>query len=158
MFMRIVLVEISGIEPLTSWLPVKRSPSWAIPPNCSFHAGTFDSIAGYYQLVNRKFMKRRKLSVWPVYPSYRTQQTGRRFRDCLHRKRVYQTGWSFWNSGEKGGGRRLLKYSLIHWSTTFSWYRRLQSARWIRYMEISFSPWVFVSMSAFRHWLSTLWL
>ena len=28
------LVEISGIEPLTSWMPFKRSPSWAIPP-CS---------------------------------------------------------------------------------------------------------------------------
>ena len=27
------LVEISGIEPLTSWLPVMRSPSWAIPPS-----------------------------------------------------------------------------------------------------------------------------
>ena len=26
------LVEISGIEPLTSWMPFKRSPSWAIPP------------------------------------------------------------------------------------------------------------------------------
>ena len=23
---------ISGIEPLTSWMPFKRSPSWAIPP------------------------------------------------------------------------------------------------------------------------------
>ena len=27
------MVEISGIEPLTSWMPFKRSPSWAIPPN-----------------------------------------------------------------------------------------------------------------------------
>ena len=27
-----MLVEISGIEPLTSWMPFKRSPSWAIPP------------------------------------------------------------------------------------------------------------------------------
>ena len=27
------LVEISGIEPLTSWMPFKRSPSWAIPPS-----------------------------------------------------------------------------------------------------------------------------
>ena len=27
-----LLVEISGIEPLTSWMPFKRSPSWAIPP------------------------------------------------------------------------------------------------------------------------------
>ena len=26
------MVEISGIEPLTSWMPFKRSPSWAIPP------------------------------------------------------------------------------------------------------------------------------
>ena len=26
------LVEISGIEPLTSCMPCKRSPSWAIPP------------------------------------------------------------------------------------------------------------------------------
>ena len=26
------VVEISGIEPLTSWMPFKRSPSWAIPP------------------------------------------------------------------------------------------------------------------------------
>ena len=26
-----VLVEISGIEPLTSWMPFKRSPSWAVP-------------------------------------------------------------------------------------------------------------------------------
>ena len=25
-------MEISGIEPLTSWMPFKRSPSWAIPP------------------------------------------------------------------------------------------------------------------------------
>ena len=29
-----ILVEISGIEPLTSWMPFKRSPSWAIPPCC----------------------------------------------------------------------------------------------------------------------------
>ena len=29
---RVFLVEISGIEPLTSWMPFKRSPSWAIPP------------------------------------------------------------------------------------------------------------------------------
>ena len=29
---RSFLVEISGIEPLTSWMPFKRSPSWAIPP------------------------------------------------------------------------------------------------------------------------------
>ena len=28
----VFLVEISGIEPLTSWMPFKRSPSWAIPP------------------------------------------------------------------------------------------------------------------------------
>ena len=28
------MVEISGIEPLTSWMPFKRSPSWAIPPCC----------------------------------------------------------------------------------------------------------------------------
>ena len=27
-----LMVEISGIEPLTSWMPFKRSPSWAIPP------------------------------------------------------------------------------------------------------------------------------
>ena len=26
------LVELSGIEPLTSWMPFKRSPSWAITP------------------------------------------------------------------------------------------------------------------------------
>ena len=26
------LVEITGLEPVTSWLPVKHSPSWAIPP------------------------------------------------------------------------------------------------------------------------------
>ena len=30
-----VLVEISGIEPLTSWMPFKRSPSWAIAPHLS---------------------------------------------------------------------------------------------------------------------------
>ena len=29
-----MLVEISGIEPLTSWMPFRRSPSWAIPPDC----------------------------------------------------------------------------------------------------------------------------
>ena len=29
------MVEISGIEPLTSWMPFKRSPSWAIPPDIS---------------------------------------------------------------------------------------------------------------------------
>ena len=29
----LILVEISGIEPLTSWMPFKRSPSWAIPPH-----------------------------------------------------------------------------------------------------------------------------
>ena len=32
---RTFLVEISGIEPLTSWMPFKRSPSWAIPPSDS---------------------------------------------------------------------------------------------------------------------------
>ena len=31
-FSRLCMVEISGIEPLTSWMPFKRSPSWAIPP------------------------------------------------------------------------------------------------------------------------------
>ena len=30
------VVEISGIEPLTSWMPFKRSPSWAIPPYLHF--------------------------------------------------------------------------------------------------------------------------
>ena len=32
LFPSMYLVEISGIEPLTSWMPFKRSPSWAIPP------------------------------------------------------------------------------------------------------------------------------
>ena len=27
------MVEITGLEPVTSWLPVKHSPSWAIPPH-----------------------------------------------------------------------------------------------------------------------------
>ena len=31
LFCQCKLVEISGIEPLTSWMPFKRSPSWAIP-------------------------------------------------------------------------------------------------------------------------------
>ena len=34
-FSRFPVVEISGIEPLTSWMPFKRSPSWAIPPDIS---------------------------------------------------------------------------------------------------------------------------
>ena len=28
------LVELRGIEPRTSWMPFKRSPSWAIAPSC----------------------------------------------------------------------------------------------------------------------------
>ena len=28
----VFMVETVGIEPMTSWLPVKRSPSWATPP------------------------------------------------------------------------------------------------------------------------------
>ena len=31
--MVLFLVEISGIEPLTSWMPFKRTPSWAIHPH-----------------------------------------------------------------------------------------------------------------------------
>ena len=27
-----LMVEITGLEPVTSWLPVKHSPNWAIPP------------------------------------------------------------------------------------------------------------------------------
>ena len=34
MVFKALMVEISGIEPLTSWMPFKRSPSWAIPPYC----------------------------------------------------------------------------------------------------------------------------
>ena len=32
-----LMVEIRGFEPLTSWMPFKRSPNWAIPPNNKSH-------------------------------------------------------------------------------------------------------------------------
>ena len=34
---QVFLVEIIGIEPMTSWMPFKRSPSWAIPPYFEIH-------------------------------------------------------------------------------------------------------------------------
>ncbi len=30
--LKVYLVEDSGIEPLTSWMQIRRSPSWANPP------------------------------------------------------------------------------------------------------------------------------
>ena len=33
------MVELNGIEPLTSCMPCKRSPNWAITPQCFFNGG-----------------------------------------------------------------------------------------------------------------------
>ena len=44
------MVEISGIEPLTSWMPFKRSPSWAIPPNSIAVLHSFCIIAQFSEL------------------------------------------------------------------------------------------------------------
>ena len=63
---RFFLVENSGIEPLTSWLPVKRSPSWANPPgqfvlNLFRSLGTIASISGHPLFVNTFFIFFKKL-------------------------------------------------------------------------------------------------
>ena len=37
-----ILVEDSGIEPLTSWMQIRRSPSWANPPETMVGRGRLE--------------------------------------------------------------------------------------------------------------------
>ena len=43
-----VMVELSGIEPLTSWMPFKRSPSWAIAPHSHLQTLWWKEVVGYH--------------------------------------------------------------------------------------------------------------
>ena len=58
---RTFLVEISGIEPLTSWMPFKRSPSWAIPPYAVMFLGTGNIIPDWNGNVKSFFEKNWKI-------------------------------------------------------------------------------------------------
>ena len=85
------LVEISGIEPLTSWMPFKRSPSWAIPP---YSVAVRQLL--YYSTdakkVNRFFKKLSALRKFFGVPDYlcaeAAYQTDR--RNCSHTQRHVQ--------------------------------------------------------------------
>ena len=54
-FSSVFMVEISGIEPLTSWMPFKRSPSWAIPPYSVVLSDSLCIISSVFRFVNTFF-------------------------------------------------------------------------------------------------------
>ena len=58
------LVENSGIEPLTSWLPVMRSPSWANPP---YRVSQRRNI--FMKLKNGVCYRLRRAPSWAIPPS-----------------------------------------------------------------------------------------
>ena len=64
----LLVVEISGIEPLTSCLQGRRSPSWAKPP--SFHRFIFEVVGqnGLEPSTSRlSVVCSSQLSYWPIF-------------------------------------------------------------------------------------------
>ena len=58
------LVEDSGIEPLTSWMQIRRSPSWANPPWKMVGRGRLERPTSPLSGVRSNHLSYRPLSIY----------------------------------------------------------------------------------------------
>ena len=117
------VVEISGIEPLTSWMPFKRSPSWAIPPYLprkwwakmdSLCCGKATPVETVHRTVSKSRLSspRRFLIVQLLWSIHHGQWNWWAKMDSNHRPHDYQS------------------CALASWAIGPSWWRLAGSNRW----------------------------
>ena len=58
------MVEDSGIEPLTSWMQIRRSPSWANPPWKMVGRGRLERPTSPLSGVRSNHLSYRPLALW----------------------------------------------------------------------------------------------
>ena len=100
------ILETVGLEPMTSWMPFRRSPNWAMPPR--FHKGYYNTRNGIGKVLFPKVLSglrafsRYMNSPWDIWTQGR--------RSSTHPVYPWHSDWQFINAS----GIYLTFRSIIH--------------------------------------------
>ena len=103
-----IMVEDSGIEPLTSWMQIRRSPSWANPPRKLVGRGRLERPTSPLSGVRSNHLSYRPLK-WFLH----VRDTLKKRNEDGHIKIYFLTKRNFWSSLERRWSSRRFPYGYL---------------------------------------------